>query len=116
MRSESERAGGDGRIPSRQAREPWGVAMVVGLVAGCHSVPPPVVEYSTRILPARNAGAYAAIVPELRGELVLQDATAACSVAVAEGAEEAEAPACECSRSTQSDWEQKCSAWFGGGR
>lgn len=87
--------------------------MALGLT-GCHEVPPPLVKYANDVLPKRNAGAYQAVVPELRSVLVLQDATAACSVAVANGEEEADAPACKCANSSEADWEANCAGWFGG--
>lgn len=79
--------------------------------SGC-GLPPAIVEYAHADLPARNAGAYAALTPELRGELVLKDAAAACSVALSEGAKETEAPPCICTHSSQTDWQQKCDPWF----
>lgn len=81
-------------------------------LAGCASVPPALDYYSTTVLPKRNAGGYSTLIPELRAELVLQDATAACSVAVAKGADEATAPACVCSKSGQDDWESNCFGWM----
>lgn len=90
---------------------------LVALTSGCGGVPPALVEYARADLPGRNAGAYSALTPELRGELVLKDAAAACSVALAQGAKETEDPACVCTHSSQTDWQQKCEPWFkpGGG-
>jgi hypothetical protein len=82
------------------------------VVAACSSPPAAVELYTRQILPARNAGAYATLIPELRGSLVLEDATAACSVAVADGAKEQTDPACVCAHSSQTDWQQRCLAWF----
>jgi hypothetical protein len=75
------------------------------------SVPAPVSAYAAT-LPGRNANQYATIIPELRGELVLQDAAVACSVAIADGKKEAEAPACVCSHSDQATWQTRCQPWF----
>jgi hypothetical protein len=83
-------------------------------IVACHKIPPPVTEYTTKDLPQRSAKEYQALIPELRAELVLRDAAAACSVAVANGKEEETAPACVCAHSSQSDWESKCDAWFKG--
>lgn len=89
------------------------VRVAIGLVVvGCSSPPAAVELYTRQILPARNAGAYATLIPELRGTLVLEDATAACSVAVADGAKEPTDPACICAHSSQTDWQQRCVAWF----
>jgi len=81
------------------------------LVACGPSVPAPVSAYAAK-LPGRNANQYATIIPELRGELVLQDAAVACSVAIADGKKEAEAPACVCSHSDQTTWQTRCQPWF----
>lgn len=90
-----------------------GALLFVGLLACCTSVPPAVDAYVKNDLPKRSGTSYAPLLPELRGELVLQDAVAACSVALAEGAKETDAPACVCAHATGSDWQQKCATWTG---
>jgi hypothetical protein len=87
------------------------MATMVGVV-GCASVPEPLVRYAEETLPRRNAREYADLEEELRAELVHQDATAACSVAVASGKEDKDAPACSCASSAQDDWKSACQAWF----
>jgi hypothetical protein len=82
------------------------------ILACTSTVPPALVEYAKQDLPARNAGAYSTLIPELRGELILKDAAAACSVALAEKKKETEDPACICTHSSQADWQQRCAAWF----
>lgn len=83
----------------------------VGL-SGCSPIPPALDVYAKTDLPGRNAGKYSPLIPELRGELVLNDAAAACSVALAQGKKEDVDPACICTHSSQADWQQKCQAWF----
>lgn len=100
-------------MPSRMVL----AVLVIGTQTACHStVPLPVTRYATVDLPprGRSDGAYASLTPELRQELVLQDATAACSVDVAGGTEEAESHACACSNSSGETWEANCQAWIGG--
>jgi hypothetical protein len=86
-----------------------GVAMQL---AGCMHAYKAAVEKYAQTLPARANVAYASIMPELKKELVLNDASLACLVDKDHG--EPKAPSCTCADGKPDDWQANCTAWIAG--
>lgn len=88
-------------------------AIILGCAAvACGSTPPALTLYAEKELPGRNRGTYNSLDALIRAQLVLADATAACSVDVANGKDEKTSAACKCSAATSDTFEQVCAPWF----
>ena len=105
-------------IRSRHARRftnGWAVMSALLLSAalgGCCKVPDSIVTYAAD-LPARADGQYASITDDgVKKSLVVKDASLQCKIDAAEKPGEA-TPACQCAKSSSSDWTADCKAWLG---
>ena len=82
------------------------------LASGCGGKIPPAVSAYSAGLPARADGQYATLDPLIQKELVLKDASLACSVDVANKIDESKSGACKCTASS-GDWLVDCKDWLG---
>lgn len=71
-----------------------------------------VVEKYSTTLAQRGSTAYACVAPELKKELVLNDASLACLVD--KDHSKAETTACKCSDGKPDEWQANCADWLAG--
>jgi hypothetical protein len=81
-----------------------------GALSGCGTAYYAAVDLYVSTLPKRGAIYYGAVEPELRKELVLNDAALACLVD--EEHDRSPSPACVCSKGRPDTWETNCAAWL----
>lgn len=87
----------------------WATAV---LLAGCGGPYKKAVETYTATLPRRGATAYSCVIPELRKELILNDASLACLVD--KDHQRSSASSCKCSDGKPDAWEANCADWLAG--
>jgi hypothetical protein len=83
----------------------WSIA-----VTGCSTSYKATVATYTSTLPSRGKMYYGAVTPELKKELVLNDAALVCLVDKDQGL--SGTAACRCSDGSPDSWDQNCSDWL----
>jgi len=87
----------------------WATAV---LLAGCGGPYKKAVETYATTLQRRDATAYSCVIPELKKELILNDASLACLVD--KDHSRAGTSSCKCSDGKPNDWEANCADWLAG--
>jgi hypothetical protein len=92
---------------------PKTTALLALIAMSCATVPAPLSLY-TQNLAKRSGpdGVYSPLLPELKAQLALEDSAAACSVDVAQGIEEKNSAACQCTQSSLTTWAENCKNWL----
>jgi len=84
----------------------------VAAMSGCTKVPESVKLYAAD-LPARADGQYALIDDDaVKKSLILKDALLKCKIDEEQSSGET-SPACQCAKSSSTDWTSDCRAWLG---
>jgi len=96
----------------RWARKFSGMA-VACVLAGCGGTMPESVKSYAGDLPARADGQYAPLPDPVKKQLVLKDGMLQCDIDMHAGMAEKDSAACQCAKSTSTNWTDDCKAWLG---